>query len=86
MGPYVVNTYSAKVRNATYNSLALVPSLDFNPLTGTDAYGKAIDLSNGAEVIGDGMSINVVDSSNDKVYVINNPVYNMLKALRRKIK
>ena len=25
------------------------------------------------------MSINVVDSSNNKVYVINNPVYNMLK-------
>ena len=79
-GSYVVNTYSAKVRNATYNSLALVPSLDFNPLTGTDAYGKAIDLANSAEVIGDGMSINVVDSSNDKVYVINNPIYNMLKA------
>ena len=35
-GSYVVNTYSAKVRNATYNSLALVPSLTFNPTTGTE--------------------------------------------------
>ena len=78
-GAYIVDTYSAKVRNATYNGLAPVPSLAFNPLAGTDAYGKAIDLSNGAQVIGDGMSINVVDSSNNKVYVVNNPIYNMLK-------
>ena len=81
---YIANTYNGKVRNATYNALAPVPALAFNPTTGTDAYGKAIDLSNGAQVIGDGMSINVVDSSNDKVYVINNPVYNMLKAQKGK--
>jgi len=78
-GAYCVNTYSAKVRNATYNGLAPVPALAFNPTAGTDAYAEAIDLSNGAAVIGDGMSINVVDSSNDKVYAINNPIYNMLK-------
>jgi glucan-binding YG repeat protein len=76
-GAYVVNTYIAKAKNATYSSTALVPSLN---LADGSTYNKAIDLSNGAKVIGDGMSINVVDSSNDKVYVINNPVYNMLKA------
>lgn len=78
-GSYCVNTYNAYVRNATYNSLALVPALMFNPPTGTSLYKKEIDLSGSAEVIGDGMSINVVDSSKNKIYVINNPVYNMLK-------
>lgn len=77
-GAYCVNTYNAYFRNAKYNSLAPVPALGFTPTTGTTLYRKAIDLSS-AEVIGDGMSINVVDSSNNKVYVINNPVYNMLK-------
>ena len=80
-GAYCVNTYSAKIRNATYSGASLVPSLN---LTDGSTYNKAIDLSNGANVIGDGMSINVVDSSNDKVYVINNQVYNMLKVLNGK--
>ncbi len=80
-GEYCLNTYSAKVRNATYSSTALVPSLN---LIDGSTYNKAIDLSNGAKVIGDGMSINVVDSSNNKVYAINNPVYNMLKVLKGK--
>ncbi|MVX63910.1 cell wall-binding protein [Clostridium chromiireducens] len=79
-GAYCVNTYNAKVRNATYNSLAPVPALAFNPTTGADTYGKEIDLSSGANVIGDGMSINIIDTSSNKVYVINNPIYNMLKA------
>ena len=78
-GSYCVNTYNAYVRNAKYNSLAPVPALAFTPTTGTSLYKKAIDLSNGAQVIGDGMSISVIDPSNNKVYVINNPVYNMLK-------
>lgn len=79
-GGYIVDTYNADVKNRTYNSLAPVPALAFDPLTSTGIYGKEINLSNSAEVIGDGMSINVVDSINNKVYVINNPIYNMLKA------
>jgi glucan-binding YG repeat protein len=72
------DTWNAKFRNATYNNLAPVPALAFTPTTGTTQYKKAIDVSSN-QVIGDGMSINVIDSANNKVYVINNPVYNMLK-------
>ncbi|WP_271814370.1 cell wall-binding protein [Clostridium beijerinckii] len=79
-GAYCINTYSANVRNASYSSLDIVPSLTFDPTVGTTAYSKAINLDNGSKVIGDGMSINVIDSVNNKVYVINNPIYNMLKA------
>lgn len=77
---YITDTYNAKVRNAAYSGVSPVPSLAFNPSTGTTAYNAAINLGSGAQVIGDGMSINVVDSINNKVYVINNPVYNMMKA------
>lgn len=78
-GAYCVNTYNAYVRNAEYNnSLAVLPALTFSPTTGTTLYKNAIDLSD-AQVICDGMSINVIDSSNEKIYVVNNPVYNMLK-------
>ncbi|ALB44167.1 N-acetylmuramoyl-L-alanine amidase family protein [Clostridium beijerinckii] len=79
-GGYCINTYSANVRNASYSSLDIVPSLTLNSAVGRTAYSKVINLDNGSKVIGDGMSINVIDSVNNKVYVINNPIYNMLKA------
>jgi glucan-binding YG repeat protein len=72
-----VDTYNATEKTATYSSLALVPSL---PLSGTSAYDKTIDSSaSGTSIICDGLDINIVDSTNNKVYAINNPVYNMFK-------
>jgi len=72
-----VDTYNATEETATYSSLALVPSL---PLSGSTAYGKTIDLSaSSTKVICDGIDINIMDYSNNNVYAINNPVYNMLQ-------
>jgi len=72
-----VDTYNAIEKTATYNSLAVVASL---PLSGSSTYGKIIDLSaSGTKVICDGLDINIMDYTNNKVYAINNPVYNMFK-------
>ncbi|OOM74541.1 N-acetylmuramoyl-L-alanine amidase family protein [Clostridium sp. BL-8] len=72
------DTYNGIEKDAEYSSgsSALVPSL---PLTGSSAYNKTIDLdASGTSVICDGLNINLVNSSNNKVYAINNPVYNMI--------
>ena len=72
-----VDTYNAIEKTATYNSLAVVASL---PLSGSSTYGKIIDLSaSNTNVICDGLDINIMDYTNNKVYAINNPVYNMFK-------
>ena len=50
------------------------------PLSGSSAYNNTIDLSaSGINIVCDGFNINIIDSTNDKVYAINNPVYNMLQ-------
>ena len=72
-----VDTYNAIEKTATYNSLAVVASL---PLSGSSTYGETIDLStSNTNVICDGLDINIMDYTNNKVYAINNPVYNMFK-------
>ena len=81
-----VDTYNAIEKTATYNSLAVVASL---PLSGSSTYGETIDLSaSSTNVICDGLDINIMDYTNNKVYAINNPVYNMFKKFyfRRYIK
>ncbi|AGF59139.1 glucan-binding YG repeat protein [Clostridium saccharoperbutylacetonicum] len=71
------DTLNGTGKNATYSSANLIPAL---PLSGNSTYGKTIDLSAvSMNVICDGLDINVVDSTNNKVYAINNPVYKMLK-------
>ena len=73
-----VDTYNAIGKTAAYSSTALVPSL---PLSGSSTYGKTIDLSaSGISVICDGIDINIIDATNNKVYAINNPVYKMFKS------
>src|SRR5471030_137026 len=72
-----VDTYNATEKTASYSSLALVPAL---PLSGSSTYNKTIDLSaSGTNVICDGLDVNIIDNNNNKVYAINNPVYNMFK-------
>ena len=72
------DTYNATEKTATYSSAALVPSL---PLSGSSTYDKEIDLSSSStKVICDGLNINIIDSTNNKVYAINNPVYKMFKS------
>ena len=72
------DTYNATGKTATYSSTQLVPSL---PLSGSSTYGKTIDLSaSGISVICDGIDINIIDATNNKVYAINNPVYKMFKS------
>lgn len=71
------DTYNGTGKNAMYSSLAPVPSL---LLSGSSAYKKTIDLSaSGINIICDGLNINVIDKTNDKLYTINNPVYKMFK-------
>ena len=72
------DTYNGIEKDAEYSSgsSALVPSLT---LTGSSAYTKTIDLdASGTSIICDGLNINLINSVNNKVYAINNPVYNML--------
>ncbi|WP_297424179.1 N-acetylmuramoyl-L-alanine amidase family protein [Clostridium sp.] len=72
-----VDTYNGIEKDAIYSSLALVPSL---PLTGNSAYDKVMDLNaSGINIICDGLNINIMDYTGNKVYAINNPVYNMLQ-------
>ena len=72
------DTYNAIEKTATYSSSSLIPSL---PLSGSLTYGKTIDLSaSGTSIICDGLNINSIDSTNDKIYAINNPVYKMFKS------
>lgn len=71
------DTLNGTGKNAAYSSANIIPAL---ALSGNSTYGKTIDLSAvGTSVICDGLDINVLDSTNNKVYVINNPVYKMLK-------
>lgn len=70
-------TYNATVKNATYSTSDVVPVLD---LSSEGTFKKVIDLSDSNyKVICDGINVNIVDSQNNKLYSINNPVYNMFK-------
>ena len=70
-------TYNAPTRNAAYSISDTVPVLD---LSSGGTFNKTINLSDSnIEVICDGININVIDSENNKLYCINNPVYNMFK-------
>lgn len=72
-----VDTYNGIEKDATYSSSAVIPALQ---LSGSSAYDKTIDLSaSGISIICDGLNINLIDSTNNKVYAINNPVYNILQ-------
>lgn len=73
--------YNAPVRNADYSSSSdLIPVLELSPKNGGDTYKKSLDItSSNVKVVCDGMHINVLDNSGRKLYVINNPVYNMFK-------
>ncbi|MDR3595422.1 N-acetylmuramoyl-L-alanine amidase family protein [Clostridium sp.] len=71
------DTYNGIEETATYSSSAVIPNL---PLSGSSAYNNTIDLTaSGISIICDGLDINIMDSVNDKVYAINNPVYNMFQ-------
>jgi glucan-binding YG repeat protein len=73
-----VDTYNGIEETATYSS-AVIPTL---PLSGSSAYNNTIDLSaSGINIICDGFNINIIDSTNNKVYAINNPIYNMLQVI-----
>ena len=76
------DVYNAPVRNADYSSSSdLIPVLELSPQNGGNAYKKSLDItSSNMKVVCDGMHINVLDTSGRKLYVINNPVYNMFKA------
>lgn len=68
-------TYNASARNAEYIDSDTIPVLS---LTGRGTFDDVINLSDSnMEVVCDGININVVDSKNNKLYCINNPVYNM---------
>lgn len=70
-------TYNTSTRNANYNTSDVVPVLD---LSSGGTFNKAIDLSNSnIKVVCDGINISVVDSENNILYCVNNPVYNMYK-------
>jgi glucan-binding YG repeat protein len=70
-------TYNASTRNANYSISDTVPVLD---LSSGGTFNKAIDLSNSnIKIICDGVNINVIDSENNILYCVNNPVYNMYK-------
>lgn len=70
-------TYNAHTRNAEYSISDKVPVLD---LSSGGTFNKTIDLSNSnIKVICDGINMNVIDLENNKLYCINNPVYNMFK-------
>lgn len=70
--------YNAPTRNAAYSISDAVPVLD---LSSGGTFNKTINLSDSnIDVICDGININVIDSENNKLYCINNPVYNMFKA------
>ena len=76
-----VDTYNATEETATYSSTACSSIFTFK--SGSSTYDKTIDLSaSGIKVICDGLNINIIDSTNNKVYAINNPVYNMLQVNR----
>lgn len=71
------DTYNSIEKTADYGSGAVIPLL---PLSGDSTYNKAIDLSvSNINIICDGLNINIIDSGNNKIYAINNPVYKMLK-------
>ena len=71
------DTWNATKKSGAYSSIALVPSL---PLSGSSQYKQTIDLTaSGVKVICDGLNVNIMDYTNNKVYAINNPVYNMLQ-------
>lgn len=73
--------YNAPVRNASYDSSSdLIPVLSLSPENGGDTYKKSMDItSSNMKVVCDGMHINILDTSGKKLYIINNPVYNMFK-------
>lgn len=75
------DVYNAPVRNADYSkSSDLIPVLELSPNEGGNKYKKSLDVtSSNMKVVCDGMHINVLDTSARKLYVINNPVYNMFK-------
>lgn len=71
------DTYNAETRIATYNSSTLIENLTLN---NNGTYSKSIDLNSSTnKVVCDGLHINVIDSQNNALYVINNPAYNMFK-------
>lgn len=72
-----VDTYNGIEKTASYNSQAVIPAM---PLSGDSSYNNTIDLSaSGISIICDGLNVNIMDYSNNKVYAINNPVFNMLQ-------
>jgi glucan-binding YG repeat protein len=69
------DTYIAAVKSGTYSTAEVFPTLD---LTSGGISNEKIDLSDtNKRIICDGVNINVVDSGNNKIYAVNNPVYNM---------
>lgn len=71
-------TYNSSTQNAEYNVSDVVPMLD---LSSGGTFNKTIDLKDSnISVICDGINMNIVDTKNNALYCINNPVYNMFKS------